>query len=267
MIYLVAKQRFDEVLIRWQNNVQNCLPQSETLAHSIRTEPGAGNVANRDVAALQTDSNKKSGISSTSYSGIDQSRTTSATVNRGQQHQSPRTGGPISSDDTDPLPEPVNNANPSQQDLNMTAKFVLQSEVAIDEGTEDKRRQHESTIHQIEAPQQVPYQHPDAIDEENLSNSSQSNKQAFHRQSSQCFYEKKSKGGTNSAVESLRGTQSTRPDEETKGQPMFRRDTDQAQILLQSEEAVSALQQTGCFDNPEHFEDRPPTMSEFLSPT
>ena len=48
---------------------------------------------------------------------------------------------------------------------------------------------------------------------------------------------------------------------------MFRRDTDQAQMLLQSEEAVSALQQTGCFDNPEHFEDRPPTMSEFLSPT
>ena len=26
VIYLVAKQRFDEVLIRWQNNVQNCLP-------------------------------------------------------------------------------------------------------------------------------------------------------------------------------------------------------------------------------------------------
>ena len=89
----------------------------------------------------------------------------------------------------------------------MTAKFVLQSEVAIDEGTMDTRRQHESTIHQIEAPQQVPYQHPDAIDEENLSNSSQSNKNAFHRQSSQCFYEKKSKGGTKSAVESLRGTQ------------------------------------------------------------
>ena len=57
-----------------------------------------------------------------SGNGIDQSRTTSYTANRGQL-QSP-SGGPVSSDDTDPISDPAAAANTTKPDLNQTAKFI-----------------------------------------------------------------------------------------------------------------------------------------------